>query len=75
MADDFEQGLFVAAADSDVDFFFGIVFDDLGAGPVVGKDDAVFPKVVGVLYGLVRFYDEAGEDAFGHEAFVGIPQN
>ena len=67
VADDFEKGLFVGAADVDGDFAFGVVFDDLSAGPFVGEDEAVFPNVILVFDEGVSFYDEAGEDAFGHE--------
>ena len=74
VADSFEEGLFVAAADLDVDFFFGIVFDDLRTCPVVGEDDAVSPKVVLIWDERMRFYDEAGEDAFGHEV-VAVAQD
>lgn len=66
-ANNFEQRFFVATANANSDFTFRIVFNNFCARSVVGKDDPIFPNVILVFYTLVSFYDEAGEDTFGHE--------
>ena len=74
VADFFEEGLFVVAADADVDFALRVVFDNFGAGVGVGEDDAIFPYDVVLFDEFAGFYNEAGEDAFGHEV-VGVAED
>ena len=57
----------------------GLVFEDFGAGTAIGEDDSGFPDEGcigrGDVFDLaVHFDDEAGEDAFGHEAFVAMAE-
>ena len=77
VVEDDEKISLVAAAEPNTDFAIMVAFYDLGTGAIPFENYAIFPDESGIRIGdtfnvSVQFDDEAGEDAFGHEAFVAI---
>ena len=77
VVEDDEKVSLVAAAEPDADFAIVVAFYDLGTGAITFENHAIFPDESGAGIGdtfnvSIHFDDEAGENAFGHEAFIAI---
>ena len=77
VVEDDEKVSLVAAAEPDADFAIVVAFNNFGTGAIAFKNHAIFPNqglvwIGNVFNPFVPFDDEAGEDAFEHEAFVAI---
>jgi hypothetical protein len=78
--DDGEEIAGPRTGDANVHFALVIVFGDFGAGGAVNENNARFPDggvfgVADIFDVVVHFDDETGEDAFGHEVFVVVPED